>query len=245
MRFLHHFRKLMIKDNRIGRYLLYAIGEILLVVIGILIALQINSWNSERQDRKKEKAYLMDIHENLVQDSIAIKNVLNFNKEKVLIVRDMMTLFSETLTNQQRGEIFSKNMMDFTSYEVFTPTKTSYNNLLNSESIDLISDKNIRMDLSDYYGYDYTGGVQERIMTQNRSIVDNTYYKFMTKEGVQNMLNITTNMPLESSLKIHEDQQFLAGLMGTTVIIDIQNNLLNTILKQNKQLREEINSYLN
>ena len=46
------------EQNKTGKYLKYAIGEIALVVIGILIALQINTWNSERKTQLKEKVIL-------------------------------------------------------------------------------------------------------------------------------------------------------------------------------------------
>ncbi|MFT5567630.1 MAG: hypothetical protein ACI81Y_002584, partial [Glaciecola sp.] len=44
----------MLTENKFSKYLLYAFGEILLVVIGILLALQINSWNQQRMEDKKE-----------------------------------------------------------------------------------------------------------------------------------------------------------------------------------------------
>ena len=48
----------MIIDNNVSRYVLYALGEIVLVVIGILIALQINNWNEDRKAAKQENLYL-------------------------------------------------------------------------------------------------------------------------------------------------------------------------------------------
>lgn len=58
-------------DNKTGKYLKYAIGEIILVVIGILIALQINNWNESRKDFAKSKNYLSEIRKDLVGDTIA------------------------------------------------------------------------------------------------------------------------------------------------------------------------------
>lgn len=50
------------ETGKTGKYFKYAIGEILLVVIGILIALQINTWNTKRLDSLKEKAILKELH---------------------------------------------------------------------------------------------------------------------------------------------------------------------------------------
>ena len=56
--YLRKIRKSMIESQSGKKYLIYAIGEIALVVIGILIALQINKWNEERKDRNLEKEYI-------------------------------------------------------------------------------------------------------------------------------------------------------------------------------------------
>ena len=61
--FLRKTRKTLIDSGKTGRYILYALGEILLVVIRILIALQINNWNEWRKDRAKEKAILSSLLE--------------------------------------------------------------------------------------------------------------------------------------------------------------------------------------
>ena len=53
IKFFRKIRQRLLTENRLGKYLLYAIGEILLVVIGILIALSINNWNEERKNEEK------------------------------------------------------------------------------------------------------------------------------------------------------------------------------------------------
>ena len=63
--FLRKIRKSLIENGRTRKYLLYSIGEILLVVIGILIALQINNWNENRKEKIEEKKILIDLKENL------------------------------------------------------------------------------------------------------------------------------------------------------------------------------------
>jgi len=61
IKFFRQIRQKLLRENRFSRYLLYAIGEILLVVIGILIALQINTWNEDRKNLEKENYYLNSI----------------------------------------------------------------------------------------------------------------------------------------------------------------------------------------
>ena len=74
---LNFFRKLRKKEMKGTRYLKYAIGEIILVVIGILIALSINNWNENRKNQLKESLLLNNITEDLEIDANQITKSLN------------------------------------------------------------------------------------------------------------------------------------------------------------------------
>ncbi|WP_445383632.1 DUF6090 family protein [Robiginitalea sp. IMCC43444] len=65
LRFFRQIRQRLLTDNKVSKYLLYAVGEILLVVIGILIALQIDNWNELRKETLKERALLRELQANL------------------------------------------------------------------------------------------------------------------------------------------------------------------------------------
>ena len=69
-------------ENKVGRYMRYAVGEILLVVIGILLALQINTWKKETQNRKLEKTYLENLREDLIiqQEIIDVQTEYELNR---------------------------------------------------------------------------------------------------------------------------------------------------------------------
>ena len=68
----------MLTENKFSKYLIYAIGEIILVVIGILIALSINNWNEEKKLRKLERTYLLGILDDLKTDTTKINTVVIF-----------------------------------------------------------------------------------------------------------------------------------------------------------------------
>ena len=73
-KFFRKIRKNLINENKTSKYLKYAIGEIILVVLGILIALQINNWNENRKDRILEKEYLTRIKSDLEIDQELLKS---------------------------------------------------------------------------------------------------------------------------------------------------------------------------
>ena len=68
--FFRKIRKGLLDGGRTSKYLLYAFGEVALVVIGILIALQINNWNTQKQESKSLREYLGRISINVKSDMV-------------------------------------------------------------------------------------------------------------------------------------------------------------------------------
>ena len=76
-------RRTLVSENRFSKYLVYAVGEIVLVVIGILIALQINNWNNESNDRKKEAIILKQIHSDFKSNKKQLDSIVRINQKKL------------------------------------------------------------------------------------------------------------------------------------------------------------------
>ena len=76
IKFFRKIRQNMIKENKARKYFLYAIGEILLVVIGILIALGVARWNNEANDRETEQKLLSELSQGIKNDQLLIENEL-------------------------------------------------------------------------------------------------------------------------------------------------------------------------
>ena len=72
IKFFRHIRRSLINQNQMGKYFKYAIGEVLLVVIGILIALQVNNWNTERLDREAATNVLHRLIEDIEADYVRL-----------------------------------------------------------------------------------------------------------------------------------------------------------------------------
>ena len=77
IKFLRKLRKRMLTENKFSKYLLYAIGEIVLVVIGILIALQVNNRNISRINIEKQNKTLDLIQKSLIKDTIHVSALIN------------------------------------------------------------------------------------------------------------------------------------------------------------------------
>lgn len=100
--FLRKIRKSLIESGSARKYLIYAIGEIALVVLGILIALYLNNWNNHRQNRKQEQQILHQLHDefraNLEQlnEKIAFRDFLSDNTRMLLAAVDKKTKITST-----------------------------------------------------------------------------------------------------------------------------------------------------
>ena len=81
--FLRKIRKNLLSDNKITQYSLFALGEILLVIIGILVALQINNWNTEKQELKELKGCLSNGAKNLNADLIHVLEIKQFRDSSI------------------------------------------------------------------------------------------------------------------------------------------------------------------
>ncbi|MFT6960251.1 MAG: hypothetical protein ACJA17_001353, partial [Polaribacter sp.] len=68
IKFFRKIRQKMLTENKFGKYMTYAVGEVILVVIGILIAVSINNWNQERQLENEEKVILKNIHTEFLEN---------------------------------------------------------------------------------------------------------------------------------------------------------------------------------
>jgi hypothetical protein len=231
-------------ENNTGRYLKYAIGEIILVVIGILIALQINNWNQSRLDKKKEQSYLLELKASLESDQLQIQQVLDFNVSKDSIILNFLGIFDSNLSNEQRFKIINANATPFTHYELFIPNYTTWNNFLSAENIDLIHNQELRTLLTEYYSFNYEGSVQERIKIMNRKIVDESYPKFFTKEYTEQSLNLKTDLPPNSEFDLHKNQTFLSDLFGSRYLLNEQNIDLKEFEQEIDHILELINTSL-
>ncbi|UCD62508.1 MAG: hypothetical protein JSV59_06240 [Flavobacteriaceae bacterium] len=112
--FFSKIRRKLADDNNILKYARYAMGEILLVVIGILIALQINNWNEERQTIIKEKSYVRAIYKDLKTDlrnitinieKLSDQYAIGFEVLNALELKETINLDSATLTTNIGWEL--------------------------------------------------------------------------------------------------------------------------------------------
>ena len=136
-----------------GRYILYAIGEIALVVIGIIIALQVNEWNNRRNLRSLEITTLRDIKASLETDIIHInRSIEEADKNRA----SMDIILDHLATDQPYADSLKYHFGNICGTWAFTINRSVFESL-NSEGLALISNKELRLELVKLYDVQATG----------------------------------------------------------------------------------------
>ena len=141
---LHFLRKLRLSNIKGSKYFKYAIGEIVLVVIGILIAVQINNWNEARKDRLQEQVILNALLKEFSSTREAFEESINTNDR---IARAMNTFYSQT-GNKWDGSLSRQgtdSLMIYLTGGVTADVSTSYlDELLNTGRILIIQNERLQ-----------------------------------------------------------------------------------------------------
>jgi hypothetical protein len=141
--FFRRIRKGLLGEGATSKYLLYAIGEMALVVIGILIALQINNWNENRIDRLDEKQILHHLHEEFQLNKIKLNEVREIMGKNQSACRKILALIGSS-----KDQLVSNNLDSLiyysTMYVGYNPTQNVLSDLLHSGRLQLITDEAIR-----------------------------------------------------------------------------------------------------
>ncbi|MFC4723565.1 DUF6090 family protein [Geojedonia litorea] len=146
IKFFRKIRQNLLTENKLNKYLLYAIGEIVLVVIGILIALQLNNLNEQRKDKIFEQEILNQIQENLKNDQQALEQIVaNFNSA---VAASNKILNSEVSSKTEDSVKIWLGMV--VQFDRFQPLTNAYE-VLKSNGLDKISNKKLRFLLGRYY----------------------------------------------------------------------------------------------
>jgi len=142
----------MLTENKFSKYILYAIGEIALVMIGILLALQVNNWNENRKIRTTEQQYLLALKEEFNFNKEELKNVIHRNKlnfDYALIILDNTGPENPKITDKNFGELLTKSF----SYETqFDPSQGVLDEIVNSGKLVFLSNQELKFALTSWSG---------------------------------------------------------------------------------------------
>jgi hypothetical protein len=150
--FFRKIRQKLLSQNQVTRYLVYAVGEIILVVIGILLALQINTWNQNRQDRKQEQQLLAQLEIEYTKNLEQLNSKIYIRKE---MIKSCLNLLTYRKWESALVEVDSINfhLSRVITRPTFNPVLGVTNELSNSGKLYLIQNDELRKELTSFESF--------------------------------------------------------------------------------------------
>lgn len=149
IKFFRQIREQLLGEGKTGKYLKYAFGEIFLVVIGILLALQINNWNEQRKMNIKEAIYLNGLKADLEKSKTALTRVIKKTDRVAKTVDTLVIMIKkngESLTLIQIDSLTSSS----TGFTVFMPSEGVINDIIGSGKLDMINNNELRKKIASW-----------------------------------------------------------------------------------------------
>lgn len=175
IKFFRNIRRAMVKENRVSKYFLYALGEIILVVIGILIALQINNWNEYRKAKAVERSFFQNVLLDLQKDREKLDYYHKFHTKRIE--------YLDTLLTYVRNPDRTMGIQKFGQYVepiFYSAQAAQYNTTFESAkamgTLGNLENKEILKDLSQYYA-DFV--LIENMFTSINRFVENQFEPLM------------------------------------------------------------------
>ncbi|WP_406683401.1 DUF6090 family protein [Seonamhaeicola sp. MEBiC1930] len=149
IKFFRKIRQKLLSENKFSKYLIYAIGEIILVVIGILIALQINNWNEENKSKKLEIVLLENILKDFELDTLDIKFNLKYHSQ---FIKDEKKLLNFLTSDLDEPNIKIDYNSALTTPLLIVLHESTFTNLQNN-NIAILSNNLLRKDIARFYDF--------------------------------------------------------------------------------------------
>ncbi|MEJ2584736.1 MAG: DUF6090 family protein [Robiginitalea sp.] len=183
-RFFRQIRKSLFASSNTRKYLLYALGEILLVVMGILIALQIDNWNENRKLQARQTQLLTDLRADLEETLEELKQGKEFN---ALTLARYRTLMQAIDTDAPHSAEIDEASSFLPLFHVPRFSRTTYESI-KSQGLDLITNDSLKRQVTELYENDFTylkedqARMEWSIHTTTKPIFINRYLRWQDRQ---------------------------------------------------------------
>ena len=221
MYLLRKIRRILLEQSKIRNYLLYAVGEIFLVVIGILIAVEINTYDLDQKAAKRSIEYLKLMEDELSTDIRQWERIKKFN----LATMDNLDTVIEAL-NSDAAEGVTNETVDLLLQSMtggpIPKSHTTYTDLISSGNMGSIQPKELRQHIISYYN------VIETLIEHSKQeyeFVWNHFHPFFSTQGYYDMKRFD-DMEISGIDPGSHFRSFLKEPNGSREFMSLQNNIL-------------------
>ncbi len=244
LKFFRKIRQNLLKENHFSKYLLYAIGEILLVVIGILIAVQINNWNEARKEKIMERQILEAILDNLVEDKENLNHSIQCFEEAQRRIERLI------VPSQISKDSIAFYYFRAYRFEPYIPIRAAFDRTISSGTFDLIQDKKLTQKIQRLYSFELTiSDFQLSTLKENHSEMRNLSKDYDVIElrdpgNSQSDTSFAMAFNPDLTLQLLEDDAMKKLSKTYYANAHMISNQYRHIQSKNKAVQKEIQTYL-
>tara|TARA_R110002124_G_scaffold285115_1_gene463271 strand:+ start:27 stop:803 length:777 start_codon:yes stop_codon:yes gene_type:complete len=177
IKFFRKIRKNLLSEGKTGKYLKYAIGEIVLVVIGILIALQINNWNENRKVQKQEVQIYKEIKSDLIETKKEILKAVSVNK---FCLTSNQNLINAILTKEPNSETINNHFIASMAEQKVFPKTSAFENL-KTIGLNTLSNDSLRIAITNLFQLSFERMKDQSRMENQDYNISKILFPFQTK----------------------------------------------------------------
>lgn len=224
IKFFREIRQRLLAENKVSRYLLYAIGEIILVVIGILFALQTNSWNEDRINQLKENGLLLDLKAEFEYNQTALLRAVEFNRSAVQACIDLTAIIREGQVTSRTSAVDSL-LVAINEFSSFDGRTGVCDEIINSGKLNLIQNKVLRSRLTNWAGW--LSDARENVTYSARNYTNNLmpflmkHFPMTNGERIKQMQDLAT----ESNLQRYPDTSPFSYSIKEDELMEFENQI--------------------
>jgi len=230
IKFFRKIRQKLLTENKFSKYLLYAFGEIILVVIGILIAIQLNNINNAKTEKNQELTLLSEMAKNLELDLIDIEWNIERNTTLAQSNENVLKHLNEEVIENDSLNFYYGNILGNTA---FVKNTSAYDNL-KSIGLNLISNDSLRQQITRVYSEKYPYMHQIEISYDQEIQLTHIYPQLISK--IKNSTSTESAFPIDLG-ELKKDNQFKE-------ILNQNIGVKKFIIYKQNELRETINQLI-
>jgi len=157
-------------ENKVTTYLLYALGEIILVVVGILIAVQIDEWNKDQEARSLAKSFLVNLQAELYRNQAILEEVIEENQSVIESSRRLLNVIGFDSIRYNELEVAKLTTNSFAPIVVYQPDETVLSELTTSDNIKSIQNEDLKGRLSTFSSHLDFVHFQESVVQEDKEL---------------------------------------------------------------------------
>ncbi len=186
-KFFQRIRRKTLAKNKFTQYLIYAVGEIILVVIGILIALQINNWNENRKLKLKEVTGIQNLIEEIGFNNDVLKAVNGVDSTSLVFGRKVFDVLKDK--DSEYGDSMGYDFHKMLDARVFISRRTAYENL-KSIDFNIIKSDSVRRSISLVYDglYSYLDNQQNKSKKESSKELNNLIQENFERKDLNSII---------------------------------------------------------